>query len=176
MLFFNAIHKKIRYFGFLNLTQRSLILLISFKWPEFLKKAVLFFTIKFPYLYPIPQLDRKNSKFNVIPLSSNSLKGSLPKGLGKSIGIHLHLYYQDLNDEIIDRLHYLKYPFDLFVSVSEGEVISHLQSLLRKKLPTAKSIIIREVPNTGKDLGPLIVEFGEKLSGYDIVGHFHTKK
>jgi hypothetical protein len=173
---FSRTIKKIRYFGFLNLVQRAFILMIALRWFELAKKIILFFTIKLPYLYPIPQLNRKNSKFNVIPLSSNSLKGTTPKRLGKSIGIHLHLYYLDLSDEIIDRLRYLKYPFDLYVSVSEKEIISRLQSLLRKKLPTAKNIIIREVPNTGKDLGPLIVEFGEKLSGYDIVGHFHTKK
>ncbi len=176
MLFLNSIHKKIHYFGFLNLTQRSLILLISFKWLEFLKKAVLFFTIELPYLYPIPILNSKNSRFNVIDLESNALPKNLPKTLNKTIGIHLHLYYLDLANDILERLQNLHYPFDLYVSISKTKTISNLQSQLRKKLPMVKKITIREVPNLGKDLGPLIASFGEELSHYDIVGHFHTKK
>jgi lipopolysaccharide biosynthesis protein len=32
------------------------------------------------------------------------------------------------------------------------------------------------VPNSGRDIGPFITEFGAALLQYDVIGHFHTKK
>jgi lipopolysaccharide biosynthesis protein len=35
---------------------------------------------------------------------------------------------------------------------------------------------VREVPNRGRDIGPLLTEFGAALREYDVFGHLHTKK
>jgi lipopolysaccharide biosynthesis protein len=40
-----------------------------------------------------------------------------------------------------------------------------------------KVIDIRTVPNRGRDIGPFLTAFGAALAtGYDLVGHIHTKK
>ena len=35
---------------------------------------------------------------------------------------------------------------------------------------------IRDSPNRGRDIGPLLTEFAGELQDYDVVGHIHTKK
>ena len=37
--------------------------------------------------------------------------------------------------------------------------------------------MVQEVPNAGRDIGPLLTEFGRTLvESYDVVGHIHVKK
>ncbi|UGQ22210.1 glycoside hydrolase family 99-like domain-containing protein [Brucella anthropi] len=95
------------------------------------------------------------------------------------IGVHVHAYYEDVFIEILYRLKNIDSNFDLFVSVPETATWLNRQALeekIRDILIAVQNVQIKLVPNRGRDISPFIIEFGELLIEYDIVGHFHTKK
>ena len=94
---------------------------------------------------------------------------------GKNIAVHVHLYYVDLLDEIQAYLQNIPFSFDLFVSVASDDA----RDVCRKDLQSltqARSIRVSVVPNRGRDVGPMICEFGQSLAAYDYVCHIHGKK
>jgi lipopolysaccharide biosynthesis protein len=92
------------------------------------------------------------------------------------IGIHLHVFYVDLLDEMISYLANVKFHYDLFVSVQENVDRNDVELILRRNLSFARDISVEAVPNRGRDIAPFIIQFGTRLAKYEIVGHFHTKK
>lgn len=96
-----------------------------------------------------------------------------------SVAVHLHLYYRDMLEPFQARLQGIPVTFDLYVSVpetSDEAGIAEIARSLREALPRAGDIVVEAVPNRGRDIAPLIIQFGKRLARYDIVGHFHTKK
>ncbi|OWT74959.1 MULTISPECIES: glycoside hydrolase family 99-like domain-containing protein [unclassified Achromobacter] len=93
-----------------------------------------------------------------------------------SMGIHLHLYHEDLLDQMLDHLRNIPYDFDLYVSTRETADQQSLATEIEGKLPKARKVVVERVPNRGRDIAPFIVNFGERLKQYEIVAHLHTKK
>lgn len=87
--------------------------------------------------------------------------------------IHIHAFYPHLLPLILKRLHLNSAKYDLFISTS---AISHDQvhNILKKNRVSNYQLNI--VPNKGRDIGPLITEFGFLLQKYDVIGHIHTKE
>lgn len=92
------------------------------------------------------------------------------------VAVHLHLFYEDMADACIKYLNNIPVAFDLFLSVPEGSDASLHRSRFGSALALAREVVAEVVPNRGRDLAPLITQFGERLVSYDVVGHFHTKK
>ena len=91
------------------------------------------------------------------------------------IALHLHVFYEDLLDEIIERLLANNLRPDLFVSIPEGKSVEEC----RKNFTNypGQVVVIEAVPNRGRDIGPFLTAFGTKFAeNYDFVGHVHTKK
>ncbi|NKK61363.1 glycosyltransferase [Rhizobium leguminosarum bv. viciae] len=90
------------------------------------------------------------------------------------VGLHIHLHYFDILDNILERIKRNSVRPDLLISVTSQEGLSYVSSRLAdyKRGKT----IIKHVPNRGRDFGPMITEFGHMLADYDIVGHIHGKK
>lgn len=106
-----------------------------------------------------------------------ALDSKEPKPVGNfSLAIHLHLFYRDMMHDMCERIANIQQPFDLYVSTSQEAHCADLKHEFRSLLPNARKIVVANVPNRGRDIAPLIVEFGQNLSNYDIIGHFHTKK
>ncbi len=93
-----------------------------------------------------------------------------------SVGIHLHLFYTDMVDQCLGYLRNIPLPFDLYISVPDQAAEADWETRFRSGLPLVRQIVIERVPNRGRDLAPLIIQFGQKLAEYDVVAHFHTKK
>jgi lipopolysaccharide biosynthesis protein len=91
-----------------------------------------------------------------------------------SVALHLHIFYPDLLPEIMTRLSCNQIRPDLLVSVTSEEV----RNLVATELEDyGGNVAIELVPNRGRDIGPLLTEFGRRiLSDYEYVGHIHTKK
>lgn len=92
-----------------------------------------------------------------------------------SIGIHLHVFYSDVVKELSTYLRNVPFEYDLYVSVPDRKTEEVCYRLL-KDLPFCQKLTIRQVPNRGRDIAPLICAFGQELSQYTYVAHFHTKK
>ncbi|PKO09667.1 MAG: hypothetical protein CVU40_10260 [Chloroflexi bacterium HGW-Chloroflexi-2] len=92
-----------------------------------------------------------------------------------SIGIHLHIFYDDLVDELINYLKNMPFPYDLFISVTNDDSYEIcLKSF--KNLPLCNKQEIKVAPNRGRDIASFICLFGEELQKYDYIAHLHTKK
>lgn len=92
-----------------------------------------------------------------------------------SIAIHVHLFYPDLATEFRHYLDNMPFRFDLYVSVMNETALG----LARDAFGSCSRLGLLEVeivPNRGRDIGPMVCTFGQRLREYDFVAHFHTKK
>ncbi|PPC74647.1 glycosyl transferase family 1 [Pokkaliibacter plantistimulans] len=94
---------------------------------------------------------------------------------GQKIAIHLHIYYADFVERFYHCLVNFPTKFDLLVTVSNYVKIVDVKSRF-KMLRNLNEIEVVTVPNTGRNFGPLLVEFGRKLLEYDLFCHLHSKK
>ena len=91
------------------------------------------------------------------------------------IALHLHVFYEDLLDEIIERLLANHIRPDLFVSIPEEKSVEKCKRYFVNY--PGQEVAIEAVPNRGRDIGPFLTAFGSRIAeNYDFVGHLHTKK
>lgn len=88
--------------------------------------------------------------------------------------VHVHVFYVDVFERICEFLKNIPNSFDLLVSISQ-DIRSDIDKVINKANLQAK-VIIKKVPNRGRDIAPMIVEFGKQLLTYDLALHLHTKK
>lgn len=134
------------------------------------------------------QYSKKLSKIAKIPMFSqynNTLKLYIDNRnhkdvfsqvqLNKTIGIHLHLYYEDLAHEFCDYLSNIPYPFDLYVSIRK-DVSTYKIKRIFNKIINLNKLEVKKSENCGRDFGPMFVLFANKLKQYDYIMHIHSKK
>lgn len=91
----------------------------------------------------------------------------------KKIAIQLHAHYLDIAEQYFRYFSEYNNKPDLFVSTNSAEKAEKVKRLSKKYKLTVKEILITE--NKGRDIIPFI-KMMKKMNGYDIAGHFHTKK
>ena len=92
-----------------------------------------------------------------------------------NVALHLHVFYEGELDRIIERLKMNAAAPDLFVSVVSKDLATRAEVALVGY--PGRTVDLQVTPNLGRDIGPLLTQFGQSLcSSYDIVGHVHTKK
>lgn len=120
--------------------------------------------------------DLEYSTYKVVPFYLDPYKTFADQQSPGSIAVHLHLFYGDMIPQCISYLSNIPYAFDLYISTPQSSNVEMIRESFRTSLPYVQQIIIEQTPNRGRDIAPLIIEFGEKLSSYDFIAHFHTKK
>ena len=106
-------------------------------------------------------------------ISSNSYKHNI----NKKIAIHIHIFYIDMLDKFIDYLKNSPYKFDLLISVhSEENKNICIQKINNNSLKKLNKLLIKIVPNIGRDIAPLLIDFKKEQKEYDFICHIHTKK
>lgn len=104
----------------------------------------------------------------------NKRQAFRPKNSDQLVALHLHIFYSEQLLVILERLQINATRPDLFVSTST-ENLSVVRDILQRY--EGKLIRLSGVPNSGRDIGPLLTEFGSDLvKNYDVIGHVHTKK
>jgi len=101
---------------------------------------------------------------------------ALPEGTAPlKTALHIHAFYPDVIATIAKRLALNKTRPDLFISAGNQKCFDaavEIFSGYRGRIAEA-----RVVMNRGRDIGPLLTEFGGQLvRDYDLIGHVHTKK
>lgn len=91
-----------------------------------------------------------------------------------AVGALLHVYYLDLLPVLVERLAGFP-PASTFLVSTPREYVDTVAGSLRESFPRAL-IDCRGVPNAGRDMGPMLVEFAGALRGLDVVCKLHTKK
>lgn len=126
-----------------------------------------------PYLvdgYPLRQGPRSEERRFYVRTDADGGSETIPD---LRVAVHIHCYYFDQFAELVDRLDRIPAPFELFVSVVDSTTELRCHQLLKE---LGRSASISVVPNRGRDLGPLFVEFRKPLDAFDLVLHVHTKK
>lgn len=91
------------------------------------------------------------------------------------IGIHLHIYYEDLVDEFAYFLQNIRSQFSLYVSVVNPALRELVAVRLKTALPRAR-VEVECFPNVGRDIAPFLAGFGEKLRRHELIAHIHSKR
>ncbi len=91
------------------------------------------------------------------------------------IGIHIHVYYLDLLDEILKAIILNKTKPDLLITTPfQKDVIKIKKKCFLNGLQIKKILV---TPNIGRDIGPFVTGVGKFIdSNYDFYAHIHTKK
>lgn len=94
-----------------------------------------------------------------------------------SLAVHIHVYYLDLLEELLERLRFIPFPFDLLLTYCEDLIASSslAEILTRHEWLTSQYDMI-PVQNRGRDLGPLATILADRLCDYKYILHIHTKK
>lgn len=127
-----------------------------------------------------PPVFRKKERGELAPkgvlfLDSEFDKTDTMASSNVSVGIHVHAYYKDLLDPILKRLKHVANKFDLFVTTPSEDIVKYVQKKAQK-LSNMNELHVARCENKGRDIAPLLVEFGSKLLQYDVMLHLHTKK
>ena len=105
-------------------------------------------------------------------INSSTSIGPLPSE--EQVALHIHVFYPELLDSILQLLDYNSVHPTLFLSFSDPSI----QLALERKLQNYDfKASMHLVPNRGRDIGPLLSELGKDLDrNYLFHGHLHTKK
>lgn len=92
-----------------------------------------------------------------------------------SIAIHLHVFYEDLAEELRAAIENMPFEYDLYVTVAhaEGERVCRR---VFTGLARCGTVHVAQVPNRGRDIAAMFCMFGRELARYDFVAHLHSKK
>jgi FMN phosphatase YigB (HAD superfamily) len=91
------------------------------------------------------------------------------------VAVMVHAYYAETFDVICRSLRSLPFPFTLLVSVPTPEARETVTASVRRvHLPV--DLDVRVCPNRGRNFGPLVSEFADKIAASEYVLHLHTKR
>lgn len=111
----------------------------------------------------------------LLPFNSKGAVQTNRKAFNLTIGVHLHLHYQDMLEEFIYFLKNIEQRFSLYVSINNQTNIEAIRSKLTKDLPYA-TVCVEQMPNKGRDIGPLLAGFGKRMAKHEIICHIHSKR
>lgn len=90
------------------------------------------------------------------------------------VALHAHMFYPELVGELLACLGANRSPLDLLVSTDTPEKAEQLDAALRGW--DRGTLLVRVMPNLGRDIGPMLTGFRDELGGYDLIGHVHAKR
>lgn len=108
------------------------------------------------------------------PAEGNFFAKEMHEQPGK-IAIQAHIFYLDLLDEMAAHCANMPYKFDALISIVDESAADKVRKAF-EKIPNAEKVIVRVVPNRGRDVAPFLAGFGDLLPNYDFVAHIHSKK
>lgn len=91
------------------------------------------------------------------------------------IAIQVHLFYEDLLEDIIIKTNNIPVKFDLFISIVFPELKNKLINHI-KRYSKSNSYEILTVENKGRDILPFFYQMKQKFKFYKYICHIHTKK
>ena len=90
------------------------------------------------------------------------------------IAVQVHIYYEDLIDEIINKTNNIPVKFDLYLSIISKKMKKSIEDKIKNS--NANKYEIKIVENKGRDVLPIITQMKFKIRSYKYFCHIHTKK
>ena len=91
------------------------------------------------------------------------------------IAIQVHIFYEDLIEEIINKTNNIPVKFDLFITITSTKIYNNLEYYI-KQFSKANQFEILIVENKGRDVLPFLSQIKHKFKKYKYLCHIHTKK
>lgn len=91
---------------------------------------------------------------------------------GITVAVHLYLANVESLPVFTSRMASFQGSFDLFVSLAKPDADGLLENHIARALPLARSIVVEHGVSGDQGIIPFMVQFGERLSNYDVIGHF----
>ena len=113
------------------------------------------------------KLDLIKDNFNLKNLSNN-FKNAL-------IAIQVHIFYEDLIKDIINKINNIPIKYDLFISTISIEIRNKIKDYITKNSNADKYYIVI-LDNRGRDVLPLLIQLKGKIKHYKYLCHIHSKK
>ena len=110
------------------------------------------------------------SIFN-LPFNQNNLASY---NSSKNIAIQIHVFYEDLLMEIINKLNLIDIKYDLYISTISKEKKEFIEKILLNSKANYYEIEIFQ--NKGRDVFPFLMQMKKKYKNYKYICHIHTKK
>ena len=107
----------------------------------------------------------RKKKHNISKLKNNIV----------NIAVQAHIFYEDLIEEMIDKINNIPLKFDLFIttdSFNKSEIIENFVQEYSK----AENYYITIVENKGRDVLPFLTQLKEIIKEYKYICHIHSKK
>lgn len=95
--------------------------------------------------------------------------------LPQDVAVHAHIYYPDLAAEIRSYLVNIPVKFHFYVTTDTPEKAALIEKAFAD-MDNLLALDINVTENRGRDIFPMLVALGDKLSRHDIVLHIHTKR
>ena len=93
-----------------------------------------------------------------------------------SIGIHIHLFNFYLYDEFLSCLAEFPAKFDLIITVNNEENAKIARNVFDTNvIENLNNLIVKVVPNRGRDIAPWLVYTRDEQGQYDLFCHVHGK-
>jgi len=91
------------------------------------------------------------------------------------IAIQVHLFYEDLIEDIINKINNIPVKYDLFITIICPKIKNFINNFI-KKHSTANYFEILIVENKGRDILPFLNQIKTKFRAYKYLCHLHSKK
>lgn len=102
------------------------------------------------------------------------LEPSSSVNLGKPLGIFVHIFYEELSEEIAAYLANIELSKRIYITTKPKEKASFIFSVFERH-GLAGVTEIEVVPDYGTDIAPFIFESGKKFADHDICLKIHSK-
>ncbi|MFK8068050.1 MAG: rhamnan synthesis F family protein [Gammaproteobacteria bacterium] len=108
---------------------------------------------------PLILLDRTDEKFSLKEIS---------------VAVHAHILIPDFAFELVDYLENIPTSFDLYVTTDTSEKAKQIKGRF-KTINNIKNVDTCVADKRAGNIGPMIIELGQKLTNYEAVLHIHSK-
>jgi lipopolysaccharide biosynthesis protein len=121
-------------------------------------------------------LNTNASMLEILPEVETSYDRTRPMRIAATV----HIFYDDMTDELLDKLVTLPTGFDLYVTTTEERKAAIIREVIERRAdPLIDHFEVRVVPsNRGRDLSAFFIGSRDVLTGgrYDIIVKIHSKK
>ena len=91
------------------------------------------------------------------------------------IAVQVHLFYEDLIEEIINKTNNIPVLFDLYITITNSNLVNSVENYI-KQYSKSNSYEILLVDNRGRDILPFLTQMKYNYKKYKYICHIHSKK
>ena len=91
------------------------------------------------------------------------------------IAIQVHLFYEDLIPDIINKVNNIPVKYDLYITTTSQSISKKLKKFIKKHSNTNYYEILI-IENKGRDILPFLAQMKNKYKKYKYISHIHSKK